>query len=444
MITTQDLHINVDYVLSNVIFVRVESKYVFIEKTAWHTIVRTFLKPEMRCSIVLRELKNIIFDLYHRKYILGEIINPVSASNRIMALIEPDLSSIPLNHSNSANVEFNEENHQYIERYVEPKSMDSLLDETDRDTFINTVQGYATVTEVIETEINYLSGSYDYIDALIRLVGFGKIRNLLLNYYIQDSLYVRSEYDKKLIKLLYNMGNKSIFIMLRQFKMKNYTQCPMCSCFKCKNHKDNFMNIQTCRFCSDKNICTKHTNYDELCLDCMCINTHTNDHNRFDRQLKSYKHENIVFFDERGFHGPTAPEKKTDFQIGKVNQIEYTENEVNTLGFHRKGQNLYNRNSTITAIKNEKTEEQQMIVEDAFNNQNQSNDMVLVDKGLDEMFSEREDQFDNFALSLNQLKLDNQIPSTSKIKQNSIDSGVSFFSFNQNNELPSNLFFKPK
>jgi hypothetical protein len=442
MIATQDLHINVDYVLSNVIFVRVESKYVFIEKTAWHTIVRTFLKPEMRCGIVLRELKNIIFDLYHRKYILGEIINPVSASNRIMELIEPDLTSIPLNHANSANVEFNEENHQYIERYVEPKSMDSLLSKNEQDTFINTVKGYATVTEVIETEINYLSGSYEYIDALIRLVGFGKIRNLLLNYYIQDSLYVRSEYDKKLIRLLYNMGNNSIFIMLRQFKMKNYTNCPECSCNKCKG-KETFLEISTCRFCSDKNICGKHTNYDELCLDCMCINTHTPDNNRFDRHLKSHRHENIVFFDETGFHGTKAPEKKTDFQVGQVNKIEYTGNQVNTFGFHNNGQNLYNRQRTITSQKNEKTSEQMLIVNEAQLEINRPNDKIIDDKEIDMISCDREEQFDNFALSLNQLKLDKQIPSTSKIKQNSIDSGVSFFSFSSSStNTNSNLFFK--
>jgi len=306
------LHINVDYILNNIVFVKLESRYVFIEKHAWNTLVSTFFRPDQRTAKKLQEFKNYIFDLYYEIKILKKQVNLENINQQLLIMIEPDLDqeieSMKKESTMSVDAQFiyNDESNLYMESYIGSSVVAEKFQEDEKKFYVNLETIFDKSHESIKESINMLRVTYDYSDTLVKTIGFMRCVNLMMSFVLENQVYVRSEHEKKFIDIMISDKN-SIFFYLCKLKNSFQNQCNGCICKKCRNENfEPFLNtFYKCGKCSSENTCNYHLDYNFYCKECSCINCHGGDEgkmvssNMSNRNLMiRNKHQDVLLFDQ--------------------------------------------------------------------------------------------------------------------------------------------------
>lgn len=239
--------INAWFFLTNVIYINTNRHYIFIEKSCWNTMVHLIWKRRKPKLDELQHFKNICYDVYLEFSISGKV-NHNLFNNSIK---QYQLQQFNFDEYTTTTVQeqkdvvINNETNHIQEDYLNESSKPDLTNKQ-----LNHVLKLSNrlndFEEDIKLFINHQKSTSVFFDALMDVVGFGRILTIFKILLQSGSIKLHNIYEFRVVELAFHYGlHKSII------DATNYADCDGCNKW-----------------------CDMHIRYFNLCEDCLMVNQH--------------------------------------------------------------------------------------------------------------------------------------------------------------------------
>lgn len=228
------IHINPYYLFSNVVFINIPKKFIFLEKRCWDMIHGLIFQNKLSTPTQRKKLRTLFYEAYY-DYVYHRVPVDVFKFNQQIFFIyghfnfsqsSNDLSIIT---DNDGDVILHSDNPYYQE--TNDDATIKIEDEEISDVLVK--YQHANVDQSIEDRLNVLINYYinksNEIATLVDFYGFNRLRNNLKKFLFQYSLRFFDELDIFFIKLTINdtaklrnrIHNKEYFYLCKNCKSIN-------------------------------------------------------------------------------------------------------------------------------------------------------------------------------------------------------------------------------
>jgi len=230
--------VNPLYFISNVVYINVERRYIYIERRCWNTMVNLIWKTRHPELHEVRQLKELCYDVYV-KYMENQSVDFQYFNSQVakfqieefnfeaLGLTDPEV----VEEEKPKEVVFNEESCLYVEEYINEKNtLDLPLPEKQKLLKYNSQKEH--FIKDVELFLNYMLSSNIETESLVNLVGYARAKSIFQIIFQSHRYILNNNYEKLLVKQGFKFGLAKALI-----KATSYQDCLNCqSSAKCNNH----------------------------------------------------------------------------------------------------------------------------------------------------------------------------------------------------------------
>jgi len=268
--------INPMYFISNVVFINIERNYIFIERHCWNTMVHLIFKHHRPTSVEIRKLKDLCYDIY-LNYQNNQIIDN-RKFNRIIAELQTSSINIealgladPIIINNTKEVHFNDETEYHFDEYLTNKNIN--MSESEVQQILKISSNIDQFEEDVKLFLNYLKSYSVQLDALVKIVSWGRSISIFKILFTTHKVKLNSIYEYQIVKEAFDYGIARYIIDANHYD-------------DCIQHSDE---------------CDKHIKYFSLCESCLSVNIERKEYNKpRDVPLSEWRCKLAQWYDRSG------------------------------------------------------------------------------------------------------------------------------------------------